>query len=58
MGALSIEKHGISIIVVSPDTWSSTPSNLPTTKTLENTQEEHDDPPPADGDIQIEYTTD
>jgi len=27
-------------------------------KTLENKQEDHDDSPPADGDIQMEYTND
>jgi len=45
-------------IVVSPDPLSSTPSTLPTMKTLENTQEDHDDPPPAGGDIQMEYSND
>ena len=44
--------------VVSPDPLSSTPSTLPTVKTLENTQEDHDDPPAADGDIQMECTSD
>jgi len=44
--------------VVSPDPLSSTPSTLPTMKTLENTQEDYDDPPQADGDIQTEYTND
>jgi hypothetical protein len=47
-----------STTVVSPDPLLSTPSTLPTMKTLENIQEDHDDPPQADGDIQMEYTND
>ena len=47
-----------STTVVSPDPMSSTPSTLPTMKTLENTQDDLDDPPSADGDIQMEYTND
>ena len=44
--------------VLTPDLLSSTPSTLPTMKTLVNTHEGHDDPQLADGDIQIEYTPD
>ena len=47
-----------SAIVVSPNPLSSTPSTHQTMKTLENKQEDHDDSPPADGDIQMEYTND
>jgi len=44
--------------VVSPDPLSSTLSTILTMKTLENTQEDHDDPPPVAGDIQMEYCND
>ena len=46
-------------IQVLPDSLFPTPSTLSAMKTPENTEEDHDDPQPADeGDIQMEYFSD
>jgi len=44
--------------VVSPDPLSPIPSTSPATETPENTEEDADDPEPADeGDIQNDYSS-
>jgi len=46
-------------IPVLPDPLLPTPSTLSAMKTPENTEEDHDNPQPADeGDIQMEYSSD
>jgi hypothetical protein len=48
-----------STVVVSPDPLLPTPSNSSATKTPENTGEEPEAPEPAaEGDIQMEYSSD
>jgi hypothetical protein len=48
-----------STVVVSCDHLSLTPSTFPAMKTPQNTEEDPDDPEPADkGDIQMEYSSD
>jgi hypothetical protein len=45
--------------VASPDPLSPTPSTSSTMKASKNTEEDHDDPEPADEeDIQMEYSSD
>jgi len=44
--------------VVSTDSLSSTPVAASTIHTPENTENDPDDPEPADGDIKIEYSSD
>jgi len=47
-----------SSVVVCPDPLSSAPSTSSAMRTPENTEEDPDDLKPADGDIQIEYSSD
>jgi hypothetical protein len=48
-----------STIVASPNLFSPTPSNSSAMKTPQNTEEDPDNPEPADeGDIQTEYSSD
>jgi hypothetical protein len=47
-----------STIVVAPDSLSPTPSTSSTLKIPENTEEDSVDCEPADGDIQMEYSSD
>jgi hypothetical protein len=47
----------ISIVVVSPDTLSPSPTSS-AMKTPGNTEEDPDDPESGDGDIQMEYSSD
>jgi len=47
-----------STVVVPPDPLPLTPSASSSMKTLESTEENYDDPEPADeGDLQIEYSS-
>jgi hypothetical protein len=45
-------------VMVSPDPLFPTPSTSSATKTPENTEEDPDDPEPADGNNQVEYFSD
>jgi hypothetical protein len=47
-----------STVVVYPDPLSLTPSTFSFIKTPENTEKDPDYPEPADGDIQMEYSSD
>jgi hypothetical protein len=52
------KKFCTSPLVLTPDPSSPNPSTSSAVETSDNKEEDSDDPEPADGDIQTEYSTD